>query len=283
MVTILVTGARGNIGRRVISTLAASGYPVRGSARDAATLALPRGAEAADLDITRPAGAREALRDVTAVFLYPVRGDVSEFLAVARECGVGHVVLLSSPASYEAAEHQGAIGLAHRVVELAVESSGLPHTVLYPSWLATNAARDWGGQLRDHRHVGIAFPDAQVAPIHLDDVAEVAADLLTSDHNRGRMQVLTGPESLRLRDLVTILSDALGHPLLIRELTREQALAGRPPWLPEPVLAALLDGARASVGVPAPLTNTVRRITGHPARTFGEWADAHHDEFAPMS
>jgi uncharacterized protein YbjT (DUF2867 family) len=91
--TILVTGAHGNIGRRVIATLTAAGHDVRGSARD--------GTADVQLDITNPRDTTEALRDIDTMFLYPTRGDVDGFLAAARK--VQHVVLLSSPAAYEAA------------------------------------------------------------------------------------------------------------------------------------------------------------------------------------
>ncbi|MEV7011036.1 NAD(P)H-binding protein [Streptosporangium sp. NPDC051022] len=277
--TILVTGARGNIGGRVVAMLAEAGHHVRGSARNAATLRPPAGVETAELDITDPHSAEEALRGVEAMFLYPTRGEVGGFLKTARDAGVRYVVLLSSPAAYEPGEYDRPIGLAHRAVERALEESGLRHTVLYPGWLATNARRDWGEQIRSQGRVGLAHPDAQVNPVHIDDVAEVAAHLLTRDTHRGRMQVLTGPRSMRLRDVVGVLGDVLGTPVPVDELTREQALARRAPWMPEPVLEALLDTAAAAVGVPAPVTNTVERITGHPGRTFTEWARAHRADF----
>jgi nucleoside-diphosphate-sugar epimerase len=47
--TILVTGARGNIGSRVIAKLAEAGHSVRGSARDASALRLPAGTDAVEL------------------------------------------------------------------------------------------------------------------------------------------------------------------------------------------------------------------------------------------
>jgi uncharacterized protein YbjT (DUF2867 family) len=278
--TILVTGARGNIGRSVVALLAEAGHAVRGSARDAKALTLPAGVEGVELDVTRAHDAGEALRDVRAVFLYPTRGGIDDFLVAVRRAGVRFVVLLSSPAAYEAGEYDGPIGLAHRAVELALERSGVRHTVLYPSWLATNARRDWAEQVRGHGRVGLASPDAQVSPIHVDDVAEVAVELLTRDRHRSRIQVLTGPESLRVRDIVEILGDALSRRIPVDDLSREQALARREPWMPEPVLEALLDTAAASIGVPAPVNNTVERITGHPARPFLEWALAHRADFA---
>lgn len=262
--TILVTGARGNIGSRVVAKLTEAGHDVRGTTRN-------------ELDITAPN--TEIVRGVDTLFLYPTRGTVDDFLAAASDAGVRHVVLLSSPAAYEPGEHDRPIGLAHQAMEQAVARSGLSHTVLYPSWLATNAIRDWAPQFLSDGRLGLAHPDAQAAPIHLDDIAEVAADLLTRDRHRGRIVVLTGPESLRLRDIVAVLADVLGRPIAVDEITHEQALARRPPWLPEAVHEVLLEVAAAAVGTPAPVNNNVERITGHPARTFREWAQDNRAAF----
>ncbi|MBB4915987.1 NAD(P)H-binding protein [Streptosporangium saharense] len=277
--TILVTGARGNIGGRLVSLLAEGGHRVRGSARDAATLRLPEGVETAELDLTDPHGAERALRDVETMFLYPTRGDLGPLLKIAHGTGVRYVVLLSSPAAYDAGEYDQPIGLVHREAERAVEESGLPYTVLYPSWLASNTRRDWAEQIRSLGRVGVAHPEAQVNPIHLDDVAEVAAHLLTDDRHRGRMQVLTGPRSMRLRDVVTVLGDVLGRSITLDELTEEQAIEQRAPWMPEAILRTLLAVTALGVGVLAPVTNNVERITGHPAREFAEWARTHRADF----
>lgn len=284
--TILVTGARGSIGGRVAAKLLEGGHPVRGSARDlAAPAPLPAGLDdVVELDVTAPEAdlaplAEKALRDVDAIFLYPARGAIDGFLTAAA--GVRYVVLLSSPASYEAGEFDRPIGLAHRAVEKSLARSGLHHTVLYPGWLATNARRDWFEEIRRTGRIGIYSPDAQVNPIHPDDIAEVAADLLTRIAFRGRMQLLTGPESLRLRELVAMLGDGLGEPVRLDELTFDQALERRAPWMPEPVMRVLLESAAASVGVPAPVNNAVERITGHPARSFHAWAQDQRAYFSP--
>jgi uncharacterized protein YbjT (DUF2867 family) len=279
--TILVTGARGNIGSHLVAQLAAAGHSVRGSARDVSTLRLPAGAEAVELDITSPDNAAEALRDVDAIFLYPTRGPApDEFLKAAREAGVRYVVLLSSPDVYEGAD-DNPIRLAHVRVEKSLASSGLRFTVLYPGWLATDAGRDWGEQIRAEGRVAIAYPEAQFTPIHIADVAEVAAELLTRDAYPGRALALTGPESLRQSEIVAILSEVLGRPIPLDTLTRQQALDRRAPWMPERVLDVLLHSTAAAVGVPAPINNTVERFTGHPARTFREWAQENRATFEP--
>jgi uncharacterized protein YbjT (DUF2867 family) len=277
--TILVTGARANVGSRIIARLVEAGQDVRGSARDVRELQLPGGIDAVELDIDNPDNAAAALQNVDAMFLYPTRGAADEFLIAARDAGVQHVVLLSSPASYEPGESDSLLGQLHRNAERSVEESGLRYTLLYPSWLATNARRDWGEQIRTRGRAAIAYADALVSPIHIDDVAEVAVDLLTRDVHRGRMQVLTGPQSLRLRDIVGILADVVGHPIPVDDLTRAQAHGQRPPWMSEHVLDLLLDGSAAAVGMPATVNNVVERITGHPARPFREWAQAHRADF----
>ncbi|SDD35240.1 Rossmann-fold NAD(P)-binding domain-containing protein [Actinokineospora iranica] len=108
----------------------------------------------------------------------------------------------------------------------------------------------------------------------------MAADLLTRDPHRARIQVLTGPASLRLRDLVAVVADVLGRPIAIDPLTPEQAVLRRPAWLPEPVLRTLLAAEAAAVGVPAPVNNTVERATGRPPRAFRDWVAANRADFA---
>lgn len=278
--TVLVTGARGNIGSRLITCLLRGGHHVRASTRDVSGPGLPPGVETTALDVTEPVDAAAALQGVESVFLYPARGGIERFLDAAGNAGVEHIVLLSSPASFAAHEHDRPIGRIHRVLEQSLENSGLPHTLLYPSWLATNAIRDWAGQIRATGSVALPFPDAEFTPIDPEDVAEVAAHLLTRVEHRARIQVLTGPESLRLRDIVGILGEVLETPISVRASTRQQALDNRPPWLPEAVLGALLDAEQGAVGVTAPVNNEVERVTGRPPRTFRGWAERHREAFS---
>jgi uncharacterized protein YbjT (DUF2867 family) len=167
--TILVTGARGGIGERVADLLVRGGHPVRLSSRD--VTALPAGADTAVFDIADPDTPTAALDGVRTVFLYPTLQGIGGFLKAAARVDLDHVVLLSSPASYQPIEHASVIGRVHRAAERALEDSGLPHTVLYPSWLASNARRDWSASIREHGRVALPYPDAYVTPVHLDDVA----------------------------------------------------------------------------------------------------------------
>src|SRR5689334_4975090 len=95
--TILVTGARGQIGRAVITSLHARGLPVRAASADPAALDLPAGVQAVALN-DDPETLSAALKDVTQVFLYANAALADAFVAAAERAGVEHVVLLSSSA-----------------------------------------------------------------------------------------------------------------------------------------------------------------------------------------
>ncbi|MGC7095418.1 SDR family oxidoreductase [Amycolatopsis lurida] len=276
--TVLVTGARGNIGSRLVAELARRGHPVRASARDLTGLTLPEGVEPVRLDLLDPRNADAALAGIDAIFLYPTRQAPTDFLAAAEKAGVGYVVLLSSPDVFEGAP-DNPIRVGHLAVERAVRESGLPHTVIYPSWLASDARRDWGEQIRTGDRVGIAHPEGQFTPIHEDDIAEVVAELLTTGCYRGHSLTLTGPESLSQAEIVAILAEELGRPLVVDALTREQARERREPWMPEAVLDHLISVAEQAGTRPAPVNNTVERFTGHPPRSFRQWTAEHRAEF----
>ena len=279
--TILVTGANGNIGSSLVETLCAQGHSVRAAARDLSTLRTPDGIDTVQMDLTNPSGRdfATALDGVRTVFLYPALGRMDGFLQALSASDVEHVVLLSSPDSYEPIGHQRIIGLVHQQIEQGIVRSGVAHTVLYPSWLATNALRDWGAEIRTSGTVSTAYPDARMTPIHIDDVACVAADLLTSPTFRGRFQILTGPRSMTLRDMIGTIGDVCGQTIDLIELTPEQATKQRPGWLPADVFAALLDASAAATGIPAPINNTVERITGGQPQPFSAWVQSRRERF----
>jgi uncharacterized protein YbjT (DUF2867 family) len=253
----------------------------RAAARDLSTLRTPDGVDTVHMDLTNPSGRdfATALDGVRTVFLYPALGRMNGFLQALSASDVEHVVLLSSPDSYEPIGHQRIIGLVHQQIEQGIVRSGVAHTVLYPSWLATNALRDWGAEIRTSGTVSTAYPDARMTPIHIDDVARVAADLLTSPTFRGRFQILTGPRSMTLRDMIGTIGDVCGQTIDLIELTPEQATTQGPEWLPADVFAALLDASAAATGIPAPINNTVERITGGQPQPFSAWVQSRRERF----
>jgi hypothetical protein len=67
--TVLVTGASGNVGRHVVSSLAAAGEEVRAFVRDPDKAPAADGVEVVSGDLTSPRTLVPALREVDRVFL----------------------------------------------------------------------------------------------------------------------------------------------------------------------------------------------------------------------
>ncbi|MFF2509104.1 SDR family oxidoreductase [Streptomyces sp. NPDC058067] len=275
--TILVTGARGNVGRRVLDRLHAAGHTLRASSRTPEELSVPAGVDAVRLDLNRPATFDAALSGVDKAFLYAESEGAKELFAAAARAGVRQIVLLSS--STVSGPHAGtdALAVAHAAVESALEASGVPRTVLRPGAFASNAF-GWSHAVRAGEPVRIPFPDAHTAPIHEDDIADVAVAVLDGDAYLGRTLDLTGPRSLTFREQLGILAGVLGRDIPVHELTRDQAVEEMGQFVPPPILASLLDQWAEAVGRPATVL-AAERVTGRPARTFEQWAREHLGAF----
>ncbi|MEC4015471.1 NAD(P)H-binding protein [Streptomyces sp. H27-D2] len=277
--TILVTGASGNIGSRVVSRLHEGGHTVRASGRKPAELTLPDGVESVELDLSRPETFAAALRGVSRVFLYAEPEGVNAWAAAARSAGVRHVVLLSSSVIAEPGVDNDPLAQHHAAVEEALSESGLATTVLRPGAFAVNAL-GWSYAVRGKVPVEQAYLDAQTAPVHEDDIADVAVAALSSDAFAGQVLTLSGPESLSFRQQLAIVGELLGREVAVRELGREEAQEQMGRFVPPPILASLLGQWAAAVGRPSPISDVVEKVTGRPARTFRQWAQEHVEAFA---
>jgi uncharacterized protein YbjT (DUF2867 family) len=272
--TILVTGARGNVGRRVLQRLYAAGHSLRASGRNPAELDVPEGVETIALDLNDPETFVAALAGVSKVLLYAEPDGIEKFLDEAEKAGVERIVVLSSNTVDGPGAENDPLAHHHKVVEDAVIASGLNYTILRPGAFMGNAF-GWSYSLQAGDTIDQVFPEAQVAPVHEDDIADVAVVALTEKALQDEIVNLTGPESLTFRQELEIIGEVLGRKLVINELTREQGEAQMSNFVPPPILASLLAQWEAAVGVVADTSATAERITGKPGRTFRQWVEEH--------
>ncbi|QKW32702.1 NAD(P)H-binding protein [Actinomadura sp. NAK00032] len=284
--TILVTGATGNLGRELTGRLRERGARVLSLTRRPAGAHSVAGAVAGDL--TDRAAMRAALDGVDAVFLIwplldsaPARGLVAELAAAAPR-----VVYLSSTALDDRAVRQSdPILQVHADMETLLHNAGLRPVVLRSDTLASNA-RGWVPQVRAGDVV--SGPDvARTAVVDERDVADAAAAVLLAGHAPSEHDLaddgpclLTGPEVLSRAEQVERLGAALGRRLRFAAVTagtaRSRMLAdGRPAPLVEALIAASERRPASDL-----TTDHVERLTGHPARSFLEWALDHAAEFS---
>ncbi len=275
---ILVTGATGNVGGELVLALAARGEAVRAVARRPDTVALPAPVEVAAADLAAPASLGPALDGVRRVFLL---GNLAtpDLLAVLRDAGVEHVVLLTSRCVV-GGKQDNAITRMWLDAEDAVRSSGLAWTILRPSGFHSNALR-WLTQLRDGDVVRAPWPDVPIASIDPADIAAVAAAALTEPGHEGTAPALSGPQPLTPGDQVATLAAVLGRPLRYEPLADDDARAAMAGDTPAAFVDALFRFFTDGEYDDAPVVDTVRAITGREPRTFDEWARAHVANFAP--
>lgn len=268
--TILVTGARGRVGRAVLDALLAADVTDLRASRRAGPLEVPAGVETVVADLEDPATLGPTLDGVEQAFLYATPDGVAAFVDTARTAGVEHVVLLSSAAVSE--DDGDWIAERHRAAEKPLVESGLTATLLRPGAFASNTVQ-WAGGIRAGT-VELPYPDSHVTPIHEADIADVAVSAFTHGAARGEALPLSGPESLTFREQVAVVAAELDRDITVTEVSPDlvrERMAGR---APAGVADTLLRLWAATDGVPQPVED-VSRITGRPGRTFAQWVREH--------
>jgi uncharacterized protein YbjT (DUF2867 family) len=273
---ILVTGATGLIGSRLVRCLTEEGAKVRAVTRDPGKAGLPDEVEVVAGDPSRPATIASALDGVQAVFLNPraVGTAAPELLDLARRQGVRKAVALaaSNVEDDESRQPSRYRGEYNREVEAAVIESGLDWVSLRPSMFASNTIGLWAETIRAGDVVRMPYPDAAWTPLAESDLAEVASVALRTDRLVGRKVELTGPESLTQGEMAGIIGTVIGRALRVERVAPESvepmlAAKGFPVGFVRALLALQADYATH----PAPVSGELTEILGRPARTFAAW------------
>ena len=275
---ILVTGASGNVGSRLVRRLLETGVPTRAFVRrpDAAAELQGLGAEVVVGTFEDAEALREAARGADRVYVVSppgVDGMVAEQVAVvdaARAEGVRHIVKQSSIGADE--DTDATIVVAHRRIEEAIEDSGMSWTHLRPHWFMQNEL----GQAGTIAGEGVFYaPDVgQISMIDAADVAAVAARVLTTDGHEGKAYVLTGPQALSYSDVARVYSSVLGHEVRWQEVTLEAARDSmREAGMPDELAVGFPEimGGYRKGGVMREVSPAVEELAGRAPRTFEDF------------
>lgn len=278
VVSVLVVGASGAVGGAVVAGLLDRGERARATSRAPQKLALPAEVEVFASDLDDPASFTDALTDVERVFLYSDLADPDELLSAFAAAGVRHVVVLSSSSVTFPGAAEDFNGARFLRVEEAVVRSGLAYTFLRPGGFASNAAR-WSWGVKGESAVPLPYSDAVQAPIHEQDIADVAVVALTTDALVGATPVLTGPERLTLREQVALIGDVIGRPVAVIEQTEAETSAMLSRFVPEVWVRQIVKDWRKAVGATPPISDEYTRIKGRSSRTFRAWVVDHVELF----
>jgi NAD(P)H dehydrogenase (quinone) len=276
---IAVTGATGAVGGKVAELLAARGIAQRLVVRDPARAPQLPGVE----DVRRIADyghaddVRRALDGVDTLFLVPAQEAADRlqrhFAAVdaAVAAGVRKITYLSFVAA--SADSTFTLGRDHWATEERVRAAGVawtcPRMNLYLDFLPM--------MVTESGAIEGPAGDGRTAFVTRDDVAEVCAALLAAGGHDGETHDITGPEAITLAEAAAAMSAASGKRIEFHDQTTEEAYASRavygaPDWQVE---AWVSTYAAMKQGDVAEVTDTVPRLTGHPATDLTTYLTTH--------
>lgn len=286
--TLLVTGASGHLGRRVIDLLLEANFDhIIATTRSPEKLAdmAEQGVEVRRADFDQPetlaaafAGADRLLLISTDALMVPGQRLAQHRAAVAAavQAGVKHVVYtsLTNP------EPGSSVAIAgdHYGTEQALAASPLDWTSLrnnlYMDMLLMSVPRAIAsGQLV------AAAGDGGVGYVTREDCARAAASALNTTTSGQTTLDITGPEVVTYAQLAQIASDISGRPVSYIDVPLEAIVngmvgAGMPQGMAEAFATFQTATARGELGV---ISDAITELTGTPSQSVRDFLLAHKE------
>lgn len=221
---ILVTGAAGKTGLAVLAALQQRNAKTRAFVRDGEQIAAVRKAGAAEVvvgDLLDADVWRLATTAVSAIYhicpnMHPQEVRMGQLMtAAARTVGNCRVV-------YHSVLHPQIREMAHHWHKLKVEDilfkSGLAYTILQPAAYMQNLLAYWPSIVNEGI-LPVPYPaQTRLSLVDLQDVAAVAAKLLTEAGHSYATYELVGTEPLSQTAVADIFSQQLNRPVEVRSI-----------------------------------------------------------------
>lgn len=271
---VLVTGATGNTGSALVPALRSAGVDVRAFVRDASK-AQPLqdvGAEIVVGDLDQPETIAPAVEGVDKIYLLTWNGptqaqQAENVIEAARRAGNPHIVRHSMWGS-----EKSRIVKQGNQVEEAVKSSGLPWTLLQPTFFMQNTMLA-AQTIASDGAIYWDMKDGKLGMIDVRDIVDAALAVLTGSDHKGKSYILTGPEAISFHDVAATFSKVLGKEVKYVNVPSEAVLEsmvgmGFPEWIAKGYLE-LDEGF--SEGFANRATDNVATLTAHPARSFEQF------------
>jgi len=277
--SVLVTGASGRTGRRMVAALAARNARVRAFVRRPAAGEELRALGAAEIvvgDLLDREALAVAVRGAAQVLhICPPMHPQEDALAwtlidLCLAAGTGRVVLYSvlHPLLADVPHHHRKLAAERYLVD-----SGLAATILQPSRYMQHLVPMWPAVLATGVHTMPFSTTARLSVVDLHDLAEATAKVMTEPDHDGATYQLAGPDALSQDDIAAILTELLGRPIRaaakpLDDALREAASAGFPPERVETIrlMNAHYD-AHGLVGNP----NVLRWLLGREPTRFRDF------------
>lgn len=283
--TILVTGATGNIGRQVVEHLVRHDADVRALVRDPSKASFPAGVSVVQGDFLDVDSLRKAMSGVSTLFLLNavVPDEFTQALIalnVARSAGIERIVYLSvihADVYVNVPHFAGKFG-----VERMIEQMDFKATILRPAYfiqndlMIENVITGYGSYPMPIGAKGLAMIDVR-------DIAEIAAlELLRREQSAEPLALdrinLVGPQTLTGTEIAAIWSDVLARPIHYGGDNTEGFEQNLKQFLPAWTAYDMrLMGERFLTDGMLPEAGDIERLTallGRPLRQYRDFASA---------
>jgi NAD(P)H dehydrogenase (quinone) len=265
--SIVITGASGQLGRRVAELVLAQTDDVILATRTPDALA-GLGGEVRHADFDHPAGLADAFRGATKLLLIslPVIGarvpQHQAAIEAAAAAGAGLIAYTSivNPGP----ENASAVAAEHLATEEATRASGVPYTFLRNNIYADLQVPGARAALASGRLVTNAG-DGRTGYVTREDCARVAAAVLLGEGHENQAYDVTGPAALNAADLAALYAEVGGKPVEVVHVDDEAYAeglvehAGMPPELAKTYATF---GTATRSGVLDVVTDVVKTLTG---------------------
>lgn len=275
--TVAVTGASGNLGRKtaelLLERLTPADVVLLTRTPDRVAGLRDRGATVRRADFDEYQSVLDALEGVERMLLISADqvghrlGQHRAAIEAATTAGVAHIIYTSVPNPVKA--NPAGVAPDHQATEEAVVASGVAWTFLrnnlYAEYQIPTAARAIAtGQLVTNAG------DGRTAYVSRDDCAAAAAAVLVGTGHEGRAYDITGPEAISPADLAALASEIGGTGVAVVEVDDETLIAGlTSSGLPDTAAKLLASfGTSTREGFLERVSTAVEDLTGHPPRTL---------------
>lgn len=282
--TVLVTGASGNVGSGLVPALHAAGIDVRAlvHSEDKASAFRSQGVDAIVADLDDSESFKDAVKRADKVYLITDNGPqggqrAKKVIDVARNAGSPHIVRQAAFGT-----PKSRIVQQHIEVEDYLRSSGLPYTLLKPTFFMQGTLMMAAPTVASDGMIYVPFGDGRLGMIDVRDIVDSAAAVLSQDGAHvGKEYTLTGPQSVSFDDVAATLSSILGKEVsyvsVPFEAAREAMMGmGMPEWTVEGYVE-LMEGF--SENYADRTTPDVQQLTGNPPRSFQQFAEDFRQAF----
>jgi len=218
---ILITGAAGKTGRAVIQALSRRGETLRALVHDPGQIQTVKALGVHEVlvgDLLYRSALDEAFKDVHAVYHIPPNVNPDEvvigknMIDAAQSAGIEHFVFHSVlQPQIEAMPHHW----KKLRVEEALLQSGLPFTILQPTAYMQNILAQWDNIIQRGSYSAPYPEETRLSMVDLEDVAQVAATVLTEAGHAGATYELVGEHAISQIKVAAILSQKLNRPIQI--------------------------------------------------------------------